>query len=388
LLSLKIDKLQWKLTSLGDLATDISRRVDNPADSDFERFVGLEHFISGDLKIKNWTTTEKLTSSAKAFKKGDVLLARRNAYLRRASLVDFDGCCSGDAFVLREHNDKIVPGFLAFIVNCKEFWNFANANAEGTMSKRVKWRDLAKFQVRLPDIDTQKRLCSLLWSKDSYIESLEVLDNLVRLAKKAHFINRISGSEGWEVHKIKEFSNIVRGSSPRPAGSPEFFNGDFLPWVTVGTLTNNASPFLYESDIPSYLTEKGAKQTRIIPPDTVLLSNSGFSLGVPRILTFKAGANDGVAAFLDLRGIEKEYLYYYLDSITEHLRSRIAAGADQPNLNTTRIGNLDIPTPPASVQKEIVKEMFAFDETILSTSNSLVASRAVLKNLLNSMFTN
>ena len=96
---LKIDKSDWVLTRLGELAEDISKRVDNPSESEYDRFVGLGNFVSGDLKIKSWETTEGLASSAKAFKSGDILFARRNAYLRRASMVDFDGCCSGDAFV-------------------------------------------------------------------------------------------------------------------------------------------------------------------------------------------------------------------------------------------------------------------------------------------------
>ena len=108
---LKLDKSNWSPTKLGDLATDLSKRVDNPSKSEYDRFVSLRSFVSGDIKIKFWDSTEGLASSAKAFQAGDILFARRNAYLRRASLVDFDGCCSGDAFVLRENYDKVEPGF-------------------------------------------------------------------------------------------------------------------------------------------------------------------------------------------------------------------------------------------------------------------------------------
>ena len=109
---INIDKSNWKPTKLGEIAVEISKRIDNPAQSDYERFVGLQHFVSGDVKIKNCGETNNLTSSMKAFEKGDILFARRNAYLRRASMVDFDGVCSGDAFVLRENHDKIVPTFM------------------------------------------------------------------------------------------------------------------------------------------------------------------------------------------------------------------------------------------------------------------------------------
>ena len=63
---LNIDKSTWKLTKLGELLDDVSKRVDNPSHSGYDRFVGLEHFVSGDIKIKNWGTTENLTSSTKA----------------------------------------------------------------------------------------------------------------------------------------------------------------------------------------------------------------------------------------------------------------------------------------------------------------------------------
>lgn len=168
---LKIDKSKWKLIKLGTLAEDISVRVDKPGNSVYDRFVGLDNFVSGDIKIKSWASTKNLTSSAKAFKVGDILFARRNAYLRRASLVDFDGCCSGDAFVIRENLDKVVPGFLAFLMNTNVLWDYANSNAAGTMSKRVKWRDLAEYEFLLPPKDQQAKLAELLWAMDEVIES-------------------------------------------------------------------------------------------------------------------------------------------------------------------------------------------------------------------------
>jgi len=38
--SLNIDKTDWKIVSLGDLATEVSERVENPSKSRYERFVG------------------------------------------------------------------------------------------------------------------------------------------------------------------------------------------------------------------------------------------------------------------------------------------------------------------------------------------------------------
>ena len=46
-------------------------------------------------------------------KKGDVLFARRNAYLKRASFVNFEGICSGDALVIRPKIEKIANRYLS-----------------------------------------------------------------------------------------------------------------------------------------------------------------------------------------------------------------------------------------------------------------------------------
>ena len=37
----------------------------------------------------------------------------------------------------------------------------------------------------------------------------------------------------WEVRQLAELGSIVRGGSPRPAGDSRYFNGDFIPWLTV-----------------------------------------------------------------------------------------------------------------------------------------------------------
>ena len=206
---LNLDKTGWKLTKVGDLAKDISKRVDNPGESEYDRFVGLGNFVSGDIKIKTWETTENLASSAKAFKSGDILFARRNAYLRRASLVDFDGCCSGDAFVLRENHDKIVPGFLAFLMNSNALWDYANSNAAGTMSKRVKWRDLAEYEFLLPPKDQQAQLAKLLWAMDGVVEKekevLKELDNTyLTLVDNLFSKNK----EDWKDYRLDKISSI------------------------------------------------------------------------------------------------------------------------------------------------------------------------------------
>jgi type I restriction enzyme S subunit len=156
--------------------------------------------------------------------------------------------------------------------------------------------------------------------------------------------------EHWECKRIGHISKVIRGASPRPAGDPLLFNGDFLPWITVKEVTNAHGKFIVSTE--SYLTELGAQHTRILDPETLILSNSGATLGVPRITLIKGGINDGSVAFLNL-DVERDFLYYFFVTHTNIYREE-AAGYGQPNLNTEIVKSTKIPIPPKREQIDIV----------------------------------
>lgn len=159
--------------------------------------------------------------------------------------------------------------------------------------------------------------------------------------------------EGWCWANIDELSVVVRGASPRPAGDPRFFGGR-IPWITVSQLTTNGAPFLY--GVEASLTEEGMAKSRFVEKDTLLLTNSGATLGVPKITKIGGCINDGIAAMLFIDYPIKLYLYYYFQTLTNKLR-KINQGAAQPNLNTEIIRNIAIPLPPVFELNEVLKKI-------------------------------
>src|SRR5439155_19798690 len=107
---------------------------------------------------------------------------------------------------------------------------------------------------------------------------------------------------------------------------------------------------------PETVTEAGCERSRYIDPDTLLLTNSGATLGVPKISLIGGCINDGVAALLDIDYPLKLYLLYFLHTQTRKLRG-VNQGAAQPNLNTTIIKTINVPLPPLAEQKRIVAEV-------------------------------
>ncbi|SFR50561.1 type I restriction enzyme, S subunit [Pseudidiomarina maritima] len=189
----------------------------------------------------------------------------------------------------------------------------------------------------------------------------------------------------WRGSLIKHVCKVVRGSSPRPAGSPLYFNGNFLPWATVADLT--CSDDMYLTSTKSMLTEAGSERTRITDPGTLMLTNSGATLGVPKISSIRCGANDGIAMLLDLDGIATEFAYYYLYSKTQYFRVVIAPGVGQPNLNTELIGDFPIPVPPLPEQKKIAQILSTWDKAITTTEQLLANSQQQKKALMHQLLT-
>jgi len=376
---LNLDKSSWVLTKLGDLAKDISKRVDNPGESEYDRFVGLGNFVSGDIKIKTWETTENLTSSAKAFQAGDILFARRNAYLRRASLVDFDGCCSGDAFVLRENHDKVVPGFLAFLMNSNALWDYANSNAAGTMSKRVKWRDLAEYEFLLPPKDQQARLAELLWTMDDVIESEK------ELSDKFQVILFSSLKEIF--HKNTDTVKLIDLCLDKPkygANSPAIEYDQETRYLRITDIGE-----LGELNLEKVSAEKHEDKYLLKYGDFLLARSAdpGRAYYYKEIDGRCTHAGYLIKFSLDMTKVLPEYLYYFTQTkgfknwITQTTRTGTLS-----NINSQEFSRLLIPITSVEKQIEIVEEITGLYSQLRTIKSKLNSSLSLQKSLINQVF--
>jgi len=190
----------------------------------------------------------------------------------------------------------------------------------------------------------------------------------------------------WTWATVDQLSVVVRGASPRPAGDPRYFGGT-IPWITVGPITADQRPYL--TSVPETVTEAGREQSRYLEPHTLLLTNSGATLGVPKITLIGGCINDGVAALLDVVYPLKLYLLYFLHTQTTRLR-RVNQGAAQPNLNTSIIKAINVPLPPHDEQEQIVAEverrLSVIDELEATIEANLTRANRLRQSILSQAF--
>ena len=184
----------------------------------------------------------------------------------------------------------------------------------------------------------------------------------------------------WVIKTISEFTTPVRGGSPRPAGDPKYFNGNFIPWLTVASLTNIPISQIFVSETENYLTEAGSFLSRILDKETLIIANSGATLGVAKLLSIKCCANDGIAALLDFdKNISKFYVVYFINTKIKYLREVVATGNGQPNLNTDLIGKIQIPLPPTLTEQTAIATALSDVDGLITGLEKLIAKKRNIK---------
>lgn len=249
-----------------------------------------------------------------------------------------------------------------------DLYDFTNA----TTVPAIRKTDLEKISFPLAPLAEQQRIVerieSLFTKLDEAKEKAQAVVDSFETRKAAILHKAFTGEltakwreehgvgmESWEHHQFSDLCAIVRGGSPRPAGDPRYYDGN-IPFMKVADITRNDSP--YVSKVEYSIKEEGLKKTRMVEANTLLLTNSGATLGVPAITTIKTTFNDGIAAFIGLDIDSLLFYYYFWTSKTAFLRS-INMGAAQPNLNTKLIGEVEIDVPQTAERVEIARVLNA-----------------------------
>jgi type I restriction enzyme S subunit len=174
-----------------------------PTEDDNAGYIGLEHLDSGSLAVTRWGSQVPLKGEKLVMHKGDVLLGKRNAYLRRAAVCPHDGVFSAHGMVLQPKEEVIDKSFFPLFIASNYFFDEAIRISVGSLSPTVNWKDLKNVVFDLPSIDEQKRLASVLWAINDTIESYKKLifatDDLVKSQFMEQFNLVRAESNGWSI---------------------------------------------------------------------------------------------------------------------------------------------------------------------------------------------
>lgn len=345
--------------------------------------------------------SEEGIKQARFLPKNSILVTCIGATIGKTGIIRKEGASNQqiNAIIPNKNHD---PNFIYYQVIAPIFQKEIKDNAAATTLPILNKSKFQNLELVICSIEEQQKLVAkieeLFSELDKGKQQLETALQQLKIYRQSvlkwAFEGKLTNKEvkegelpeGWKWVKVSEISNVVRGGSPRPAGDPRFYDGN-IPFLKVKDITKDTNKYL--TTFKYTIKEAGLHKTRKITPNTLLLSNSGATLGVPKICMIDATMNDGIAAFLELDLRSNLYLYYFWLSKTRELRN-INMGAAQPNLNTDIIKNYDVPYCSFEEQQLVVQEienrLSVCDKVEETISQSLQQAEILRQSILKKAF--
>jgi len=179
--------------------------------------------------------------------------------------------------------------------------------------------------------------------------------------------------EDWEVKKLGDIAEIVRGASPRPIEDPKWFNNNSLiGWVRISDVTSSIKTLQFTTQ---KLSDLGVKSSRYVERGNLIMSICA-TIGRPILTLIDVCIHDGFVVFRKPI-INKEYLYYFLSFIEKDWSKNGQTGS-QMNLNTNLIKTREIQLPTKAEQTLIANALSDADLYIESLEK-LIAKKQKIK---------
>ena len=289
-------------------------------------------------------------------------------------------------FALTKYNSDYIKTYFDSLKWYKEIYMISAEGARNHGLLNVPTDEFfSTFHYITEDLKEQEKIAKLMQLIELRIQKQQALvDNLKKYKRGVinKLINEIS-LEGTQCN-FAELVTIQRGGSPRPIDDYITDESDGINWIKIGDVGADS---LYITKTKERIKSSGAKKSRKVYPDDLILSNS-MSFGRPYIMKIDGCIHDGWLLIRDKNEFfDKKFLCYYLasDNVLSQYR-RFAAGSCVSNLNSELVGNLQIVLPSMEQQNKCASIFEKIDSCVLNAVKQYEHLCQIKKGLQQQLF--
>lgn len=185
LLTTGIGHKDYKVSELGKIPKtwqikrfrDVCRVANGQVDPKIEPYSKMKHIgpgniekFTGRLLDVRTAKNDGQTSGKYLFKETDILYGKINPHFAKIAFPNYSGVCSADIYPIN-CNDDLKPAFLFYYLLSNEFTNYAVRVSGRTGMPKINREDLNLAKIRIPPIEEQIKISSILNSMDKAIRT-------------------------------------------------------------------------------------------------------------------------------------------------------------------------------------------------------------------------
>ena len=318
-------------------------------------------------------------------KNGDILFSHINSvkHLGKTAYIEVDEKIVHGVNLLRFRvNQKLLLSKYAYeLFNLKSFTNEIKLQAQKAVNQAsVNVEYLSNLKLPLAPLDVQIKI----------VEECEIVDNEIQKANKIIYeikdeikdeISSFISTKALKSVSLEKLVKIPISSGLTPLRTnPNFWNNGTIPWLKTEQL---GKKYIYDTNEKISKIALEETKIKINPKNTLSIAmyGEGRTRGSVSILKEEMATNQACCnIFLDEKKANYEYVYYYLKTQYENLRS-LASGV-RHNLNTGHIKSYLIPLPTLEEQKQLVEKIQELEYKINEAQNMIDNSRTKKEEIL------
>ena len=300
-------------------------------------------------------------------KTGDIVFSRVGS-VDRCSYVsaEYEGWLFSGRCLRVRPCEKLNPEYLYYFFSLEETKQFVRNIATGATMPSINTKFMGEIPIRVPSLETQNKIASILWMIDDKIELNEKINKNLEEQLSAlfvnmfgHFIDSLDNSDIKLGDLIESVDN--RGKTPPLSDEPTDY-----PIIDVRALSGNSRIIDYTNCTKYVSKETYNNWFRSGHPKEydILISTVG-SLAEMKIFLGTTGCIAQNVVGFRTKGISPLYLYQYLNYIKNDLVA-YNIGSVQPSIKVTHIIKHSIYVASKedieifdSIARDITKKIFA-----------------------------
>jgi len=326
-------------------------------------FINGNNLTNGKINIKEDTKRVNHEQYLKYKKElnNRTLLVSINGTIGNVAYYNGEKVMLGKSACYFNLNEDVDKGFVRHLISSNHFKNYLETNATGSVIKNVSLKSMREFPVKLPPLQEQRAIASILSALDDKIElNLQMNKTLEDIAlalykhwfvdfgpfQNGEFVDSELGMipKGWEIGRIDEFGKVVCGKTPSKKDTANYSSHNGYPFIKIPDM--HGKVFVMEGS--EMISNKGNKTqlNKLLPTGCINVSCIA-TVGLVTINVFPSHTNQQINSIIPKKESLKYYIYLSMLNMKERFMNEASGGSATLNMNTSTFSGIELLNPPA-----------------------------------------